>query len=268
MKESSVKWLMAVSAVCCAVWAAGLGWTLLDYFRPVAASALPPPAAEAPAAPAPIPDDGRFRVLALGDSLTRGTGDPEGKGYVGYLIDELGERTEQEIVLVNQGVNGLTSPELVQALQREEVRVEARAADVLLVSIGGNDLFRGGETLAHLDPARIAVIEEEYSRQLQTILQELRKLNETATIFLIGLYNPFGDLQDADTTNRIVRDWNYRAAETAAQVPKAVLVPTFDLFQLQVRDYLAGDQFHPNAEGYRLIAERVAALITWREAEA
>ncbi len=28
-------------------------------------------------------------IVALGDSLTRGTGDETGKGYVGYVVDEL-----------------------------------------------------------------------------------------------------------------------------------------------------------------------------------
>jgi lysophospholipase L1-like esterase len=35
------------------------------------------------------------------------------------------------------------------------------------------------------------------------------------------------------------------------------------LFQLKVDDYLYTDKFHPNAKGYKLIAERVASLITW-----
>ena len=30
-------------------------------------------------------------VLALGDSLTRGTGDETGKGYIGYVTDQLRE---------------------------------------------------------------------------------------------------------------------------------------------------------------------------------
>jgi lysophospholipase L1-like esterase len=44
-----------------------------------------------------------------------------------------------------------------------------------------------------------------------------------------------------------------------------VYVPTFDIFQLSVDDYLYTDRFHPNEAGYGLIADRVAPLITWKE---
>ena len=63
--------------------------------------------------------------------------------------------------------------------------------------------------------------------------------------------------------SKVVRKWNYDSAEISALFPKIVFVPTFDLFELKVNDYLYSDKFHPNQKGYRLIAERVAALMTW-----
>lgn len=200
-------------------------------------------------------------MLALGDSLTRGFGDPEGKGYAGMLADLLTKKTGQEIGLDNLGVNGQTSSQLTALLQQKDVQEKAKAADTLLVSIGGNDLFRGGETLINLDLTRIAAIQADYNRQLQTILNKLRELNPDAAIFLIGLYNPFMEMKDSTTTSRIVRDWNAAAADTLSAYPRSILVPTYDLFQLQSRKLLYTDLFHPNAEGYRLMAERLAALI-------
>lgn len=264
MRGKPIQWLMAVSAVSGLVWLAGLAWTLQDYFGGSAVAALPqssPAAAEPEQAAPAAADDGTYRVLALGDSLTRGFGDSEGKGYAGYTVDLLKEKADRDIVLDNLGVNGQTSGQLAALLQKKDVQEKAKAADALLVSIGGNDLFRGGETLVNLDLKTIAGIEAEYTRQLQTILSKLRELNPNANIYLIGLYNPFIELRDSATTSKIVRDWNYNTAETASAYPKTVFVPTFDLFQLHVRDYLFTDRFHPNAEGYRLIAERVASLI-------
>ena len=55
----------------------------------------------------------------------------------------------------------------------------------------------------------------------------------------------------------------------AGQFDKIVFVPTFDLFQLSVNDYLYSDQFHPNQAGYQLISDRLASLINWeKEVEA
>ncbi|MBW7458922.1 GDSL family lipase, partial [Paenibacillus sepulcri] len=209
-------------------------------------------------------DDGSFRLLALGDSLTKGTGDTEGKGYVGYLLEDLKEKSGQDIVLGNYGVNGQVSSQLAEQLGQSRIKDEVVAADVIVVSTGGNDLFQGGQTLGNLEPAHIQKIEDAYLLQLKSILKQLRENNADARIFLIGLYNPFGALENAEATTKIVRDWNYKAAEVAADYPQTVLVPTFDLFQLKVQDYLARDLFHPNAAGYRLIGDRVASLITWQ----
>ncbi|WP_127588380.1 GDSL-type esterase/lipase family protein [Paenibacillus koleovorans] len=291
MRERKIVGLMVVAALSGLLCAVGLGWTLYDYFGPASAEALDqakPPAGAvpgasstptSPAAPAsPSPGSGTatppaasqksgFHVAVIGDSLARGTGDPDGKGFAGYLLDDLKQRIPQGqgIVLDNFGVDGQTSAQLSTALQQQApLQGKVAEADVIVVSIGANDLFRGGDTLRDLSAANIQSIESGYLGRLDGILKQLRQRNANAKIFLIGLYNPFIDFKDTTAvTTKIVRDWNYKAAEVAAQTTQTVLVPTFDLFQLKVQDYLARDLFHPNAAGYRLIGERVAALITW-----
>ncbi|MDF2714928.1 MAG: lipase [Paenibacillus sp.] len=262
MKERSIRWLMIVSSVFGLVWIGGLGLTLGYYFSD-AAEAPPAIAVTAKAEPPKQTEaeEASFRLLALGDSLTTGTGDPEGKGYVGYVSDQLKTKSKQPVVVDNYGINGQTSGQLAAQLQQSEMKSQVQAASVIVVSIGGNDLFRGGETLGNLDPKNIQDIRDEYLRQLDAIFKQLRNDNAEATIFLIGLYNPFIALKDSAATSKIVRDWNYEAAEVAGRYPQTVVVPTFDLFQLKVQDYLARDLFHPNAAGYRLIGDRVASLI-------
>jgi lysophospholipase L1-like esterase len=277
LRGKPIRWLMAVSAASCVIWAAGLGWTLWHYFvdKPETAAVSQPvmvqpdvpgsgtgsaPASAAVAAPE-NQNSGSFRILALGDSLARGTGDAEGLGFAGRLADLLEERSGRQVELVNQGVNGLTSEQLEASLKQGAVREEIKSADMLLVSIGGNDLFRGGETLGNLDGKLIGQIQADYNRRLQSILTQIRGLNPNARINLVGLYNPFIEWKDSAATSKFVRDWNYAAGETASSFPGVVLVPTFDLFQLQVRNYLSADQFHPNGDGYRLIAERMSAGI-------
>ncbi|MBP3962251.1 GDSL-type esterase/lipase family protein [Paenibacillus lignilyticus] len=263
MKGKWIQGLMVVSAISGFIWLGGLAWTLQDYFTGGSGKQAEP-VSTVEERPTPIAEDGKFRVVALGDSLTRGAGDPYGKGYVGYMVDVLKSKAAgQEILVKNYGVNGMRTPELTASLDKPDVRSELKAADVIVVSTGGNDLFQGGETLGNLDPSNIASIQETYAEQLNHVLKDIRAVNPASKLFLIGLYNPFIALKETQTTTKIVRDWNYQTAETAAAYPDTVLVPTLDLFQLNVQHYLARDQFHPNAEGYKLIGERVASLITW-----
>nr|WP_251041182.1 SGNH/GDSL hydrolase family protein [Bacillus sp. ISL-45] len=237
----------------------GLGWTIQNQFFSNGASGVTEEKK-------PVEDDtekdGKV-VVALGDSLTRGTGDDTGKGYIGYLVDELEEKSKEKITIHNFGVKGYRSNQLLDQLKQGEIQRKIQSADYILITIGGNDLFQSGQTFLQMDEQQIAQAKKSYLKNLDSILKELRTINDSAVIFHIGLYNPFIDLNDSEQTTKIVRDWNYDTNQLLDKNEKAVYVPTFDLFQLSVNDYLYTDKFHPNAEGYRLIAERVASLITW-----
>jgi len=144
-----------------------------------------------------------------------------------------------------------------------EVQRQLEKADVILLTIGGNDLFRGGQGLIDFQSGDIAAIEKKYLNNLKFIFQQIRKHNDHANVFFIGLYNPFSEMDQGKEMSKVIRHWNYDSAEVSAAFPKIVFVPTFDLFELKVNDYLYSDKFHPNTKGYRLIAERVASLLTW-----
>lgn len=259
MRGKWVQFIAVISGLSCLLWIAGLGWSMYDYFdKPGKPAVIKAKNLEASAK-----EKDQFDVVALGDSLTRGTGDATGKGYVGALIDHLEKKSDQKVFLSNLGIKGQTSAQLAGQVKQTEVQRQVKKADVILITIGGNDLFRGGQALVSLNAQEVKASEEKYLQNLNSILTSLRSVNPEADIFLIGLYNPFIELDDAELTSKIVRDWNYESAEVSAKYPKTVFVPTFDLFQLKVDDYLYTDKFHPNAEGYQLIAERVASLITW-----
>lgn len=259
MRGKWVQFIAVISGLSCLLWIVGLGWSMYDYFNKPGN----PPVMEVKNLETEAKEKDQFDVVALGDSLTRGTGDATGKGYVGALIDSLEEKSNQKIFLSNLGIKGQTSAQLAGQVKQQEVQRQVKTADVILITIGGNDLFRGGQALANLDTEEVQKSEEKYLQNLNSILTNVSSVNAEADIFLIGLYNPFIELDDAELTSKIVRDWNFESAEVSAKYPKTVFVPTFDLFQLKVDNYLYTDKFHPNAEGYQLIAERVASLITW-----
>jgi lysophospholipase L1-like esterase len=248
-------WIVSfISIISCLLFAAGLGMSIYNYVSAskVSIREMPKPKQETSSSTKSTKE---YTIVALGDSLTRGTGDAAGKGYVGYLKDNLEEKTKKKILLSNFGIKG--------QVQQQQIQRQIKSADTVLITIGGNDLFQGGQTLQNLNKSNIQKLENDYLKNVDSILKSIRSANKDATIYLIGLYNPFSNLQDAKATTAIVREWNYNSSELSANYKQTVFVPTFDLFQLKVDDYLYTDKFHPNAKGYKLIAERVASLITW-----
>ncbi|QOR85716.1 SGNH/GDSL hydrolase family protein [Geobacillus stearothermophilus] len=261
MRRSTVALLIAVAALSGALWLGGLALAVQDQFF---ATAKPPTKEQRPSTAETRQHDEKMDIVALGDSLTRGTGDESGKGYVGYMVDALRRQTDRPIRVTNLAVRGLRSDGLLRQLGQPEIQRQVAMADLIVMTIGGNDLFQGGEALK-LDRKQLNEAKRRYVANLDRIFAALRRFNSEAVIFAIGLYNPFGDLDDAKWTSAVVRDWNFASAEVAARYPNIVAVPTFDLFALHVNDYLYSDHFHPNAAGYKRIGERVASLITLTE---
>ena len=262
MKINTAKFIAILSVLATVLWIFGLGWTINDYFFSKPDSQVKQDSS-AEAVVSGTDDD--YQIVALGDSLTRGTGDQSGKGYIGYLVDDLKEKTEREIKLSNLAIKGQVSDQAVKQLQKPEIRRQVRTADAIIMTIGGNDLFQGGQALEHLSSEENNQVKAVFLENLDKVIQEIRKVNPDAAVYYVGLYNPFNDLEDAKTTSAIVRQWNFDSAELAADYKEIVYVPTFDLFELNTNDYLFNDKFHPNAAGYNLIAERVASLITFSE---
>lgn len=258
MNKNVIRSVTMVSVFFCLLWLVGLGWAVAEYY-----AGKPDKIPEKTIIEKKAEKKEEMHIVAIGDSLTRGTGDETGKGYVGVLMDEIKEKTKQEVRLTNLGVSGQVSDQLKQQIQQTEVKRQIQSADMVLVTMGGNDLFRGGQGLFEFNPEDITEIEKKFLENMHFIFQQIRTSNPNANVFFIGLYNPFIDLEEGKEMSKVVRHWNYQSAELSANFPKIVFVPTFDLFELKVNDYLYTDKFHPNTKGYRLIAERVASLLTW-----
>lgn len=262
VNSNIVKVIAILSIVASGLWIFGLGVMVQDQFFHKAT-----PLRKEITSQAETVNDQQLHLVALGDSLTRGTGDETGKGYVGYILDELRTKTKQPIQVTNLAIKGQRSAGLVKQLQQAEVQRQLKQADFVFMTIGGNDLFQGGETIRNFSIARINQTKASYLRNLDAIFRTIRTVNSQAIVFYISLYNPFNQLNNAKTTSAIVRQWNYDSAEVAARYPNIIAVPTYDLFELHVNEYLYSDQFHPNKEGYKLIGERVASLITFTKGE-
>lgn len=163
-------------------------------------------------------------IIAFGDSLTYGVGASPGNDYVSVLSQRIGAP------IINAGRSGDTTRE---ALGRLEEDVLARDPKVVIVLLGGNDVLR-------------QVPVEETVQNLETIIDRIHGTG--AAVILVG-----------------IRGGLFRGAfrEVFAQLAKekhTAYVP--DILDDVWNDrHKMSDPIHPNDEGYRIMAERLAPVL-------
>ncbi|HEX3580000.1 MAG TPA: GDSL-type esterase/lipase family protein, partial [Thermoanaerobaculia bacterium] len=202
----------------------------------------------------------RYQIapIILGDSLGRGTGDETGLGIGGRLVDELRKRNVPSKNIVNIAVNGARTRDLIQQLDSHNVQTLIAQSNVVIVSIGGNDLW-ADNNWRNAPPRDPEGVMKDVLNRVEESVKIIRRANPTARIFVIGLYNPFISTPFGKMLTPFVNRWNVLMVERFSNDPNIVIVQTSDIFAY--RDRLSFDRFHPSDEGYSLIARRIADAI-------
>lgn len=198
---------------------------------------------------------GMVAPIILGDSLARGTGDESGLGIAGRVVEELRRRKIPTQNAVNLAINGARTADLLKQIDSHNVRVLLGQANVIIVSIGGNDLW-GDNNWRNAPPSDPQAVMNTVLDRVTRAVTAVRGANPNARIFVIGLYNPFVNTPFGGTLTPFLNDWNAKLIERFARDPNIVVVQTADLFNW--RDRLSFDRFHPGNEGYAMIARRIA----------
>ena len=163
-------------------------------------------------------------VLAFGDSLTFGTGAAESESYPAVLSGLIKRN------VVRAGVPGEIT---AQGLQRLPEVLESHKPKIVVLCLGGNDMLR------RVDDRTIVA-------NLREMIQLIRRHN--AAVVLLGVPKPalFGG-----------------AAAFYSDLAKDLGVHyEGEIITTVLRDNgLKSDPIHPNALGYRRIAERLAAFL-------
>jgi acyl-CoA thioesterase-1 len=163
-------------------------------------------------------------ILAFGDSLTFGTGAAETESYPAQLEQLIGR------TVVRAGVPGEVTK---QALERLPAALDEHSPRLLLLCIGGNDFLR-----------RLG------NRQAEDNVRAMVKLAKSRGIdvFLIGTPEPGLTVSPPAFYGGIAKEFSLPYEQSViADVLKD--------------GTLKADPIHPNARGYRVIAERLAATL-------
>jgi lysophospholipase L1-like esterase len=168
------------------------------------------------------------RVLALGDSLTAPHGIKPGEDWPTLLAQKTGW------VVINAGISGDTS---AGALGRLPGLLEEHQPQLVLVSLGGNDMLRKlpqAQTVANLG----RMLDLAKASGAKTVLLATPKPSITGAVF--------NNLSPADFYADVAKD---KKVPLIADALPEVLSDTA----------LKSDQLHPNAAGHALLAEKIHA---------
>jgi len=158
-------------------------------------------------------------IICFGDSLTAGIGAEAGMDYPAQLAKMLDKP------VINEGISGDTTATALRRLNRDVLSAEP---DVVLITLGGNDLKNG-------------IAKKNAFNNLKYIVETIQK--QGARVIIGGLKFPG-------------RDYGFgQGYEDLAQQTGATLIP--NIFEGIVDNPdLMSDPIHPNADGYRIVARR------------
>lgn len=144
-------------------------------------------------------------------------------------------------------------------MEKEAISSAIKEADIVLITIGANDIMKVlksnfmNVTMEPFKEERLAYIE-----RLRSIINKINELNPETQIYLIGFYNPFeqyfGEIKELDL---IIDNWNEAGKSLSEEYDNMGYIPIKDLFSDTNISLLADDKFHPNTNGYKLMAKRV-----------
>ncbi|WP_339146384.1 MULTISPECIES: SGNH/GDSL hydrolase family protein [unclassified Sutcliffiella] len=205
--------------------------------------------------------DRSFKLVFFGDSLTQGVGDKSENGGFTSRVQEFYESRPyiENASVTNLGVRGNRTNHLLKRLEDPEVQEALSEADVIFMTVGGNDLMKViRENFLDLNFSLFDKEQKLYAERLDSVLGEIRKHNDSSRIYIVGLFNPFYQFfQEIEEMNEVVTNWNATTISVLDEYPNTAYVPIQDIFIDPEENLLDDDQFHPNEKGYQLIGNNI-----------
>ncbi|MDM9380357.1 GDSL-type esterase/lipase family protein [Chlorogloeopsis sp. ULAP01] len=200
-----------------------------------------------------------LKVIALGDSLIYGFGDPIGGGWIEQLRRRWMCADHSGHALYNLGIRGNGVAQVQARLEQEFRRrgeLRNRFPDLIILSVGVNDSAR----LGRLD-GRLATEFKQFQTQLANLLDQARQLCNVVFVGMVPVDEskmPFMNCFYYNHTDQ------YRYKEATKLACAARQIPYLDIFDLWlargtnwVRSHVCSDGLHPNFQGYQVLLQDV-----------
>lgn len=213
--------------------------------------------------------------VALGDSLTEGIGDEDMQGFVLRLADDLENHYPLCVTTKNYGKSGDRSDQIVRRLQENKAQQQAiKKADIITLTVGGNDLLQTlSKNIEEIKPSVLKKARQTYSEKLEKLYRVIRQYNSHAVIYQLGIYNPFYyNFKSVQELQKSINQWNSTSETIVATQKKSYFIPINEVISKgtkedqrssvdddQLKNHLLSrdDYFHPNAQGYTMMADKV-----------
>ncbi|MGP4078383.1 GDSL-type esterase/lipase family protein [Pseudalkalibacillus sp. R45] len=203
-------------------------------------------------------DTNAMQIVAIGDSLTYGSGDPKKVGYIGRVQQQMTNSFGSDVALHRYGVRGYRTDQIMIHVQNIETRQKINQANYIFLFIGTNDFIQvARRDLNSINPKEMEKMRPVFEESLAKLITQIRTDNQYAPLILIGMYDPYTDLVNHDQLHGILKDWNQVTRGMVDQYPNIHYISTIDLFLDKEKKRYFADIIHPNPRGYELIAKRV-----------
>ncbi len=201
------------------------------------------------------------KFVLIGDSIAFGSGltDRNVTSY-GVLVSDINGYSYE-----NYSIPGHTTFNLLERLENADVVAGVKSADIIGISIGGNNFLLGGigemiiQGVLYNNYDKMNKIAEELNSQLRTIITKVSELNPDAQILVQTLYNPRTDFRK-ETYEYGVRKLNAIIKDLEQETGKFAVVDVYSAFNGKA-GLIQPDITHPNEEGHYIIASEYVKVL-------
>lgn len=207
----------------------------------------------------PVP----LKLVALGDSLVYGYGDPEGGGWVERLRRQWMYPDNAGHILYNLGVRGDTVQHVARRLESEfRYRGELRhqVPDRIILSVGVNDSARLGRP-----EGKCFTRFPDFQMQLSELLDRAMQLCPVLFVGMVPVDEAAMPFLEAFYYNHADQHLYNEATRLACHERQIPYLDLFDIWQQRgetwCQQQLSADGLHPNPQGYQSL---LADISNWQ----